>query len=158
MPLKPFIPLVEPLRFPSPDGSKVYEVPPVGMTSGARLALDLDPKSDVNLSAEEEQQILLGPVLEQLRADDVPTEFFSRVFLTVYTDWSRGRAAAEVMWETGGDPKALEALTVQPESLSSTSTGEAPATPSPASTSSTTSSRKSSKRSPKAATSPGMSS
>lgn len=143
MAFKDYTEFNEPLALPY--RGKVYEIPPVSARDGATLLQALDPDSDVVLTRDDERRILLGGVLEQMEADGVPAAFVARCVVTALTDFQAGREVAEIVWEHGADPKAIEAwLTAKtPEaSTPSNRTGEDDGTPSPASTTGTTSTKR----------------
>lgn len=118
-----------------PYHGKTYTIPEVSIELGARLTVELsDPESDFNaLPIEEMWRALLGDAFEQMREDKVPVRFVSRCFITALTDFQFGREAAEAAWESGLDPKALEAylttIRAAEAPLASTSTDEASTTP-----------------------------
>lgn len=141
--------LVEPLALPI--RGKTYTLPRVSLEDGIRLKSVFDGNPDPTLTDEIVNGILLGPVHQELTADGVSDEWVGRVILTAMADLKSGRVQAEIMWKTGGDPKAIGALMVslapnraarRKASKSSTSTGAADTTKPPASTSGTKTSRK----------------
>lgn len=126
------------IRLPLPIGEKTYNIPPISASAGARLETADD------LPDEEFFRLTLGPALDEMRADDVPPEAIVRAALTSITNHKDGRTVAVMMWETGALPEALAAYMAAqnpnlPGSTRSPNTGEAAATPTPASTSGTTS-------------------
>ncbi len=92
------------------------------------------------------EHIFAGDVIDEMRTDDVPEKAIDRVLQTAFTYALTGRDAAEIMWETGGRPKAVEAYVKahlpNRASRRSTSTGAASTTPSPKRGSGTKSHRK----------------
>lgn len=149
-----------------PINGKEYLVPPMGIDDGLRLIGVISGDDAKSMDNESFFTLTLGSALDEMKADNVPMPSVARAALTVLADIREGRAVAEIMWETGNIPERLAAyMAAKTEELTasteSPSTGEAPSTPSPASTS-TTSSRKATrpaKRAPKkAAKSPGPSS
>lgn len=150
MPLKDFAEFLEPLT-PVYRG-KAYPLPTVGVKDAIPLMQTLDPDSDVVLSEEEFERILLGDQIGAMRADNVPAAFIRHAFTCAIVDFQFGREAAEDRYARGPeDPKAPSPSTGPEDSQPSTSTGEATGTPSPASSSSTTTSRPSTPRKPKPA-------
>lgn len=115
----------DPLRLPV--NGKVYEIPPVGIRDGLKITASTEQNTP--LSNEDFRRTLLGDVYEQLLADNIPGPAFARIVLTALAEFQYGRATAEITWETGGDPKALQAL--------KTREAEANTTPQPASGSGT---------------------
>lgn len=100
--------LVEPLELPI--RGKTYTLPLVSIDDGIRLKSVLDGEPDDTITDDDVKRILLGDVLAQLKADGVSDEWVGRVLLTALADFRSGRFQAEIMWKTGGDPKAIEAL------------------------------------------------
>lgn len=128
MPFRDFAEIWEPLRLPY--NGKTYELPSVGIADGGTLSMALDPRFDTPMPDPAElERMLLGPVVAEMKADNVPGPFALRVLMTALADFQSGRAAAEVIWETGADPKAVEAWTRAAVSEPSTSTGEENETP-----------------------------
>lgn len=145
MPLKAYEEFAkEPLAFPI--AGKVYEVPPLGYTDGIRLARIFagDDESLTDEKPEEGWKLVLGAAFDEMVADKVPLEAVARAGFTAMTDFQYGREQAERVWESGIDPKALQAALEQATakaqgSTPSTSTGAAKRTRSRASGTSTTS-------------------
>lgn len=155
MPLKDYLEFVEPLQLPC--AGKTYALPPVGVKDAVTIVQGLDSGSGVSMTDEELARILLGPTLEQMRADNVPAGFITKAVLTALADFRNGRAAAEEFWDAVTDPKALMDLisrTPAQESKPSTSTAAARKTPKRASGTTTKTSRPSSPRSTKTPASP----
>jgi len=129
-------PLVLPIR------GKEYIIPEVSLSDGLRFtAMQEDPEGP-KLSDEEFLHMFLGTAYDEMVADDVPAAAILRASATAFADFQRGRATAEIIWATGGDPKAVTAYltpnrATRRASQRSTGTGSARKTPSPASTSST---------------------
>ncbi len=107
MPFKDYAQVAEPLELPI--NGKTYKIPPVSLPDGIKLADVIDPDSDTTVSDEEFNRLLLGDALDEMRADHVTPAAINRATLAALGDWQKDRATAEIMWETGGDPKALEA-------------------------------------------------
>jgi hypothetical protein len=145
MPLKAYEEFAqEPLAFPI--GGKVYTVPPLGFTTGIRLQRVLAGEDDSlnDAPAEEGWRLVLGPVWDQMIADEVPMEAMVRAAFAAMTDFQFGREQAERVWEAGLDPKALaEAVMNARQTLEelkqSSSTGAASETRKRASTTGTSS-------------------
>lgn len=138
MALKPYEEVSpEPLSFQIRGNT--YTLPEVGVTDGARIEAGED------IADEDLLLMLLGDARDQMRADNVPAEAFSRAFMAALADTRVSRAAAELVWETGAVPERIAAtvtaasqLTDSPNTTDSASES-ADETPSPASTRSTTS-------------------
>jgi hypothetical protein len=96
-----------------PINGKQYTIPPLGFQDGADLLAREKEKTGGDLDDDVFFATILGPVLAEMRADNVPGEAVTRAALTAFADHQRGRAVAEVMWETGGDPKALDRMVAQ---------------------------------------------
>lgn len=97
-----------------PVGEKTYKVAPIGYQDGLRIklageALAAGDTDAVPLSDEEFLTITLGPVLEQMRADNLPPMLITRAAVTAWTWSEHGMTVAEHMWEHGPDPEALAA-------------------------------------------------
>ena len=102
--------LYEPLTLPI--GGKAYVIPPLSFTAGATVNGLIDGKEDE--SGEEFIRLVLSPeVFEQMVTDGVPDIAITRAGQTALADFKYGRAMAEIMWRTGGDPKAVQALVTQ---------------------------------------------
>jgi len=140
MPFKEYEAFVEPLALPI--GGRVYVIPPVGIRDGLKLATALEGK-DTKLSNEEFSRLLLGAAYDELMEANVPAPAFGRVIATALAEYQGGRATAELMWETGGDPKAIPQRTPA---------GEATSTPRQVSTNGTRT-KKPASRSPKSSNS-----
>lgn len=103
---KDFEELVEPLVLPI--GGTLYRIPPVNAEDGIRFRLARDSDSETpQLTDAEFFEIFLGDAYEQMLADNIPDTAITRAAQTAHADFERGRSVAEVMWETGADPKAL---------------------------------------------------
>lgn len=94
-----------PLIFPYKG--RTYTAPEVSIAMGLRLNGILNEGESPDLSTAELWPELLGSMWDEMVADGVPMVFASRVAATVMADFQFGREYATVMWETGGDPKAL---------------------------------------------------
>ena len=134
--------LADPLVLPI--NGKSYTVPAVGLADGIKLTAALDPESKTPVTDDEFNRMLLGTAYNEMLADNVPGPAVIRASLTALADFQKGRETAEIMWETGGDPKALTAWVKAATNRAqrrSTGTGAAKKTPSPASTNGTKTSR-----------------
>lgn len=140
MALKAYEELVaEPLVFPI--GGKLYAHKAIGIAAGMRLAgvLTGDDKSLNELPAQELWKLVLGPLWDQMVADDVPAEAVARAGMAALGDFQYGRDTAVAMWESGDSPEALAARVAanRKGSKPSKSTAGAGKTPSRASTNGT---------------------
>ncbi len=91
---------------------KTYRLEPVGIRTGGllRRAADGDAAAMAELdTGERYYRALLGGTYDEMLADDAPEAAVNRAALTALAWFSQGPAAALVMWQTGKDPKALEA-------------------------------------------------
>ena len=99
----------EPLAFPI--GGKVYVVGSPGYKTGLKLqelvSGEMDAEAEFGDDPEGLFRLILGPVFDQMKTDNVPGEALARAAFTCLTDYKFGRAAAEQVWESGIDPKAL---------------------------------------------------
>jgi hypothetical protein len=113
MPFKDYNELVEPLELPI--NGKVYRIPPIGLEAGIRLAAATAPDAPAEdrLSDEEAFPLALGTALDEMRADHVTPAAINRAFLATMADWKRDRATAQIIWEVGADPKAIQALSTK---------------------------------------------
>ena len=131
--------IIEPLTLPI--RGKEYVIPPMGVLSIARYEEALaNPDPEHPMTNRELYEIALGEAYEQMRADNVSPAHILRAAYTSLADTQRGRAVAEVMWETGGNPKAE---TPAPEPEETTPPAAASTTKRRASGSGTRTSRKS---------------
>ncbi|MCC2033066.1 DUF7426 family protein [Microbacterium allomyrinae] len=125
-----------------PYKGKKYAAPEIGIKLGLRLNGITNNGEEQDLDSVELFKLVLGPVWDEMIADGVPLTFATRAGATMLADFQFGRAYAEAMWETGGDPKAMtEYMKARGNRATrrSKSTGGATKTPSPASTKATTS-------------------
>jgi hypothetical protein len=145
MAFKDYSEIVESLTLPI--NGKNYSIPPVGIADGVRLQAIFDPDTASEMTDDEFRTILLGDAYDLMLADNIPGNAVARATFTALADFQRGRATAEIMWETGGDPKALEAWTAAntnraqrrsastavesktPKAASTSGTKKSPATP-----------------------------
>ncbi|HWU33542.1 MAG TPA: hypothetical protein VN108_11755 [Marmoricola sp.] len=147
-----------------PIAGKKYRIPEVGMKDGIKFNLDAEAtlKVQEEIAAAEKAgdeeaaaaaaakmpaqmgdtdflRMFLGSAYDEMLADNVPGGSVLRAAITAMTDFQKGRPMAEIMWATGGDPKAIERyLKPNRATRRSTSSGGAKKTPSQASTSGTT--------------------
>ncbi|OYV64453.1 MAG: hypothetical protein B7X07_06360 [Actinobacteria bacterium 21-64-8] len=143
-------PLILPIR------GKDYVIPEVSMPDGLKYtkyveeltAAEESRKTDPDAPLPEPldndvfRHMMLGAAYDEMVADGVPAAAVSRALVTATANFQTGRASAEIMWATGGDPKAIEKYLMpnraaRRASARSTGTGSAKKTPSPASTNST---------------------
>lgn len=102
---KDFQEIYDPLVLPI--GGKEYEIPPLSFQAGATVDGILE--GGTKLTDEAFYRLLISDaVFEQMLADGVPSKAIDRVGRTVLTDHKYTRELALTMWETGGDPKALQ--------------------------------------------------
>jgi hypothetical protein len=105
---KDYSELADPLKLPI--NGKTYTVSAVGLADGIKLMAVFSGEEDAPTIPDEEfNRILLGSAYEEMLADNVPGPAVVRAALTALADFQKGRATAEILWETGGDPKALTA-------------------------------------------------
>ena len=107
MPFKDFAEFADPLALPI--NGKTYVVPPIGVQDGINLLLMIEEKKP--LTNEQLGRMLLGAAYDTLMGDNVPADAFQRVIMTALAEFQHGRATAELIWETGGNPKAIQAAT-----------------------------------------------
>lgn len=95
-----------------PIHGKKYTIPPVGYQEGIRLSLMFEKQAAgekfEEIPADEFNRLVLGSAYDELKADNVPWPAMRRAVLTATADFQRGRAVAEVIWETEGDPKEID--------------------------------------------------
>jgi hypothetical protein len=137
-----------------PIAGKKYRIPEIGIADGIKFNLDAEklaqavearktnPDAPVPAPMDDEAflRMFLGAAYDEMVANNVPGQAMVRAAMTSLTDFQKGRGMAEIMWATGGDPKAVERyLTPNRATRRSTSSGAGKKTPRPASTSGTTS-------------------
>lgn len=125
-----------------PIKGKTYTLPSLTIEQGVKLHQVMDPEHEATMTDPELFAFLLGDAHAQMVEDNVAPEIIARAAFTALADWQSGRPAAEVIWEQGVDPKALQQAIELAEALTSTSTDEAVKTPSPARTNTTKSRKK----------------
>ena len=107
----------EPLVFPI--GEKDYTVKPVGIDDGYRLAdiLNGDEKASKGVTNADLFRLAMGNTYDEMREDGVALHLAFRAgmaslahfrTLTAGSTFEDATAAAEAIWESGLDPKALE--------------------------------------------------
>lgn len=104
---------LEPNPLMLPINGKTYKISPVSAADGLRVwkYIRTGKKSDgTDAKVEDIAQLLLGTTHRQLIADNISYRALNRVYTTVIADFTNGRAAAELMWETNGSPKALDSI------------------------------------------------
>ncbi|MGN7799048.1 DUF7426 family protein [Leifsonia sp. 22587] len=117
MSLPDYTDFLDPLELPI--RGKKYVIPPMSFETGLRLnALAEGAEDAPKLTDPEFYQMVLGDVYAEMLADKVPSDAIYRACLTAWTEYNSGRAAAEIIWKTGGDPKAIEALMPKPNRAS----------------------------------------
>lgn len=130
-----------------PVNGKTYTLPPIGAQLGILLlsAINGDRHATQTLGTSMSLwRQVLGPVYDEMLADNVPLDVVARAGFTAMADFQYDRATAERVWESELNPEAAAALaaaTREPRKASqqSPSTAAASKTPSPASTTGTTS-------------------
>lgn len=92
-----------------PINGKQYTIPPVVAAEGIKFTLAASGEEDAPFFSDDDmERMLLGPDLKQQLLDDGASDAaVKRVLLTALADFQGGRTAAEIMWATGGDPKAM---------------------------------------------------
>jgi hypothetical protein len=102
---KDFDELFDPLVLPI-HGHE-YEIPALSFEAGVIVNGVIDKTE--NLTDEQFYRILLSDaVFDRMLADKLPAAAIDRVARTALTDFKYGRELALTMWETGGDPKAVQ--------------------------------------------------
>ena len=119
-----------------PIGEKVYEVPPMPYQSMLAIMNAKAGKPSALDDAEGDAlwRLLMSTAYDEMVADNVPGEALTRAGYAALAFFEAGTEAAEQIWESGVDPKALKAaLLAQVEQSKPTSTAVARKTPSRAS-------------------------
>lgn len=108
MPLKPYEEFA-PEKLAFPIGGKLYVVEPVGYKEGLRLTemIASKPGAEFKETAEDIWRLVLGKAYDAMKKDNVPGDALARAAFAALTDFQFGRDAAETVWESGVDPKAL---------------------------------------------------
>lgn len=107
MPFEDYTEFIEPLVLPI--RGKGYTVPPMSLETGLRLKPFLEGKIPEGITDDEVAHLTLGTAYDEMVADSVPAEAVQRAMLVALAEFQSGRAAAEILWRTGGDPKAVQA-------------------------------------------------
>lgn len=117
-----------------PINGKTYTIPAISAKNGIQ-AQQLIQRSlnGESIPMSELAPLVMGPAYQQMLDDDVPAAAFTRAQLTALADFQSGRKAAEVTWETSGDPKELKRFLKE----KTTKRDGATTTPKPASTNGT---------------------
>ncbi|MGN6200022.1 DUF7426 family protein [Humibacter sp.] len=90
-----------------PVNGKEYTIPPLSFEAGATV--DGALRGEEKMGDEAFYRLLISDKLfDELLADHVPAKMIDRIARTVLTDHASTRELALTMWETGGDPKAVE--------------------------------------------------
>lgn len=111
---KAFEELTDPLVLPI--GGKEYTIAPLGAADGIRFTLASDPKVEPEdvpggiPTDDEVNRMFLGAAYDQMIADNIPGPALTRAVMAAMADHKAGRVAAQILWETGGDPKAVTQL------------------------------------------------
>lgn len=91
-----------------PIGPKEYTIPSIGIADGIRLTDHLSPDSkEPPMTNEQFRRLILGSAYDEMIADNAPSLAVALAAQTALVDHQTGRAAAEIFWETGGDPKGM---------------------------------------------------
>lgn len=94
-----------------PIGPKSYTIPSIGVADGIKLAANIKPDSkEPPMTNEEFRHLVLGTAYDEMIADNAPSLAVALAAQTALVDYQTGRAAAEIFWETGGDPKGMTQL------------------------------------------------
>jgi hypothetical protein len=88
---------------------KGYVIPPISAKDGLRYSGVIAPDSTDTMTDEEFKRAFLGPAYDDMMADNVPAAMVTRAAMTALAEYQSGRDTAEIMWATGGDPKAIAA-------------------------------------------------
>ncbi|WP_434316373.1 DUF7426 family protein [Leifsonia sp. P73] len=87
-----------------PIGEKAYTVPFLGYAEAQRLEENVSTDSKAPPMPDPEYfRLMLGPVYDEMLADNVPYSALRLAAMTVQADHQRGRTVAQVLWEAGGD-------------------------------------------------------
>lgn len=97
---------------------KKYEIPPVTMADGLRLTTLIE--QNVPLADDDFRKILLGDAGVQMIADGIHAATYMRALVTALSEFRGGRAAAEITWASGNDPKAVPVPTTPEDGASTT--------------------------------------
>lgn len=109
MAFKDFEEITTPLVLPI--AGKTYTIPPIGISDGIHLTGHLSPDSkEAPMTNDQFRRLVLGTALDEMIADNAPALAVALAAQTALVDFQTGRAAAEIFWETGGDPKGMTAM------------------------------------------------
>jgi hypothetical protein len=89
---------------------KEYPIPALGSIDGIRLSEHLANPDEEPMTDDEFKKFMLGAAYDEMTADNVPPAYIARAAMTALAEAQAGRAIAEIMWETGGYPKAVRSL------------------------------------------------
>jgi hypothetical protein len=120
-----------------PIKGKTYTIPALGHLDGIKIRMDfvmVAKGQRPQMDSEKFLRTMLGPVLDEMRADNVPDKAIVHAAATAHADTFLGRAEALKTWREGISPEALAAAVDLAAAASSTTS---PATPRPARSSST---------------------
>lgn len=112
LPFRAFTELTKRLVLPF-DENISYEIPPVTAENGAKFRVE--QAGGRSIEGEEYYRMFLGEAYDEMIADGVDDQFVMRAAFTALADHQAGRAVAAIVWETGGDPKAVADLTAIPQ-------------------------------------------
>ena len=98
---------IDPLELPI--RGKTYRIPAMSLETGLRLKPFLSGEVPAGMTDAELAQLTLGDAYDEMTADSVPVDAINRSMLVALAEYQSGRAAAELIWKTGGDPKAIQA-------------------------------------------------
>lgn len=106
MAFKEFEEITTPLVLPI--AGKQYTIPSIGVADGIRLTEHLSPDSkEPPMTNEQFRRFVLGTAYDEMIANNAPALAVALAAQTALVDFQTGRTAAEVFWETGGDPKGM---------------------------------------------------
>lgn len=106
MAFKSFEEITTPLVLPI--AGKDYTIPSIGIADGNKLVENLAPDSkEPPMTNEQFRRITLGTAYDEMIANNAPSLAVALAAQTALVDFQTGRTAAEVFWETGGDPKGM---------------------------------------------------
>lgn len=140
MSFRDFTDIVGPIVLPIKG--KRYTIPTLTIEQGIHLHKVMNPDTEETMTDPEFYEFLLGDAHTEMTADAVTPEIIARAAFVALADWQSGRPAAELIWEQGVDPKALQAAVDVAEALTLKATAGAAKTPSPEPTSTTKSRKK----------------
>lgn len=100
---KDFNELFDPLVLPI--GGKEYRIPPVSAPAGMKFNAAIN--GETKMPDIEFLPGFLGDAYQEMLDDGVSYTAIRRAAMTALADFQTNRSAALIMWETGGDPKAM---------------------------------------------------